>query len=464
MQCEKCGATSQPAKRFCGDCGALLSVTVPAERAAPSEALPSAILPAEPVNRQRRHLTVLFADLVNSTRLAAERDPEEWRDIVSECLGAAGKAITEMGGYVARYMGDGVLAYFGWPNASEDDAERAIRAGLMIVNAFVPLNRRLMARSDSELAVRVGLHSGWVVIDRLGTNNVEVFGDTPNVAARVQARCDPNSVLITGAVHDLAAGQFIVDDCGTHLLPGISRPLQLYRPIAPSGVRRTWRRVGTRGPAPFVNRKHETDILWSSWLSARDGAGQYVYVTGDPGIGKSRLVAEFRSRLRDPHIWMECAGERFSESVPFHAVTKLLERALDWEKHPSPEGRIQQLKRAIRFGGLDPSATLPLVAEMLKLPPLGEYLPLQVGPEQARQRLLASLVEWLLKLARLQPIVLAIEDLHWVDPSSIELAKLLIEQSTNVPLMLIATRQTRVSPALEMAVHRQDDRSRPTKQ
>ena len=240
-------------------------------------------------------------------------------------------------------------------------------------------------------------------------------------------------------MHDLIAGQFIVENCGAHQLAGVARPVQLYRPLAPSGVRRSWGRVRVRGPTLFVNRKHEIETLSSSWRSARNGAGQFVLMAGEPGIGKSRLVEEFRSSVRDTHSWMECAGERFSESVPFQAATKLLEQALDLEKDESAEVRMSQLKRAIRSSGLDLSVSLPLIAEMLKLPPSQEYLPLQIEPEQARGSLLACLVEWMLKLARLQPLVLVIEDLHWVDPSSVELIGKLIEQSRDVPLMLIAT-------------------------
>lgn len=450
MRCAKCGATSQESKRFCADCGAALLAGLLSEPASHSVAESGTVAPTERVQSERRHLTVLFGDLVNSTRLAAERDPEEWRDIVTECLRAAGDAINDLGGYVARYMGDGVLAYFGWPTASEDDAERAVRAGLTIVQAIVPLNRRLTGKTSSELAVRVGVHSGWVVIDKLGTNKVEIFGDTPNIASRVQTKCAPNSVLMTGAVHDLVAGQFLVEDCGAQPLAGIARPVHLYRAIAPSGVRRSWRRVGVRGPTPFVNRKSEFDELWSSWLSARNGAGRYVFVTGEPGIGKSRLVEEFRSRIKDAHIWMECAGERFSESTPFHAATKLLEQALDREKEDGAEGRIRQLKRALRLSGLDPSEMMPLIAEILRLPPLREYATPQVAPEQARRRLLAGLAGWVLKLAKLQPLVLAIEDLHWVDPSSIELIGMLIEQSTDVPLMLMATARPEYKPPWEL--------------
>ncbi|MGT2504162.1 AAA family ATPase [Bradyrhizobium guangxiense] len=445
MQCKKCGATSPQAKRFCADCGASLSIPVLSGRNPPGIAR----LSTERVQRERRHLTVLFADLVNSTRLASERDPEEWRDIVTECLEASGQAITGLGGYVARYMGDGVLAYFGWPTASEDDAERAVRAGLAIIESMGPLNRQLAGKTRSELAVRVGIHSGWVVIDELGTNKVEVFGDTPNIASRVQAKCAPNSLLMTAAVHDLVGNKFVVEDYGSCPLAGIARPVHLYRAVAPSGIRRSWRQDRVRGSSSFVNRKREFEGLWSSWSRARDGAGQYVLLTGEPGIGKSRLVGEFRASIKDAHIWMECAGERFAESTPFHSITGLLAQALDRTELQSAQDQLRQLERAIRFNGLDPTAMMPLIAEMLNLPPAQDS-PEQVAPEQARGRLMVGLAEWILQLAKRQPLILAIEDLHWVDPSSIELIGMLMERGVNVPLLLLATARTGYSPPWQL--------------
>ncbi|MCA1469252.1 AAA family ATPase [Bradyrhizobium sp. IC3195] len=445
MRCKKCGATSPQPKRFCADCGASLSVS------ALSGLSPPDIFrrPTERVRRERRHLTVLFADLVNSTRLASERDPEEWRDIVTECLEAAGDAIGSFGGYVARYMGDGVLAYFGWPTASEDDAERAVRAGLAIIESMGPLNRQLAGKTSTELAVRVGIHSGWVVIDELGTNKVEVFGDTPNIASRVQAKCAPNSILMTAAVHDLVARKFVVEDHGSCPLAGIARPIHLYRAVAPSGIRRTWRQGRVRGPSSFVNRKREFEALRSSWTCARNGAGRYVLLTGEPGIGKSRLVEEFRASIKDAHIWMECAGERFAESTPFHSVTGLLAQAFDGAEQQSDQDQLRQLERAIRFNGLDPAAMMPLIAEMLNLSP-AQDTPEQLAPEEARGRLMVGLAEWILQIAKRQPLILVVEDLHWVDPSSIELIGMLMERSANIPLLLIATARTGYGPPWQL--------------
>jgi len=370
-------------------------------------------------------MTVLFSDLVGSTRLAAERDPEEWRDIATEYLRVSGRTVLGLGGHVARYMGDGLLAYFGWPTAHEDDAERAVRAGLAIVDAIAMLSRRLADEKSVELLVRVGIDSGLVVVDEGGSGAAEVYGDAPNIASRVQAMCAANTVLMTGAVHELVSGRFIVEDRGAQRIAGIERPVQLYRPVAPSGLRRRWR-VGTvRGLAPFVGRQGQLDILWRSWLSTCKGTGQRVVLTGEPGIGKSRLLEEFRSQIKDAHLWIECAGERYYESTPFHAVSELLEQGFGWRGDESAEERAAQLESALGSTGIDLSEAVPLIADMPKLPPSKEHRRPLLTPKQARRRLLESLATWALKLARLQPVVIVIDDLHWVDPSTLELAQML---------------------------------------
>jgi len=187
---------------------------------------------------ERRHLTVLFCDLVDSTRIAARLDPEEWREVAAEFLATAAAAATHVGGHVAKYLGDGLMVYFGWPEAHEDDAERAVRGGLAIVDDVEALNERLAGIQNVKLSVRVGIQTGSVVVGHHGNTEADVFGDVPNVASRVQSAAEPDSVLITSAVHELVSGLFVVDDCGTHQLKGLEHPLQLYRAIRPSVTRR----------------------------------------------------------------------------------------------------------------------------------------------------------------------------------------------------------------------------------
>jgi len=451
MRCANCGTESQEGKRFCADCGAALAPAasggIPLGKTFVSES--TRLLKGE-----RRHLTILFCDLVNSTGLAAERDPEEWQEIVAEYRRAAGRAILRLGGYVARYLGDGLLVYFGWPTANEDDAERAVLAGLAIVEAMEALNPRLVGEKGVELLVRVGIDSGSVVIGECGTGEVDVFGDAPNIASRVQSVSPPNAVLMTSAAHDLVAGRFKVEDCGLHRFAGIERPVQLYRAVRPSGIRRSWRHGAGQRPTPFIGREAELNLLSSSWINVCKGAGQFVLVTGEPGIGKSRLVEEFRFRIKDEnHLWIDCAGKRFFESTPFHVVTDMLERGFGWRGDESKEERVTQLERVLQLVGLKLEEALPLIAGMFDLPVPQKYPPLIFSADQRRARLLTVLGNWALSAARLQPLVIAIEDLHWVDPSTIELMQLLVEQAATAPLMLIGTSRPEFNAPWPMRAH-----------
>ncbi|MBV8135329.1 MAG: AAA family ATPase, partial [Deltaproteobacteria bacterium] len=386
------------------------------------------------------HLTVLFSDLVGSTEIAAHLDAEDWREIAAQYQRTAATAVTRYGGHVAKYLGDGLMVYFGWPQAHEDDAERAVRAGLAIVDEVAALSGSLAEEHHVKLSVRVGIQTGSVVMGQGGGSQTDVFGDAPNVASRVQSATEPNSVLITAAVHDLVSGLFLVEDFGTPRLKGIEHPVRLYRAIQPTAVRRRTRGAATRALTPFVGREDDMLLLLSRWERAREGQGQLVLVMGEPGIGKSRLVEEFRARIReDPHVWVECAGEQLFQSTPFHAVTQILDQGLGWRGDESPEERVNQLELRLERAGLKVGEAVPLIAEMLSLPIPDKYAPPMLAPEQKRKRLLANLAGWVLNISRLQPMIVAMEDLHWVDPSTIELMQTLVEQVATVPLMLLYT-------------------------
>src|SRR5262249_44922839 len=275
--------------------------------------------------------------------------PEDWHDIAAEYQRTAGAAVTRFGGQVAKYLGDGLMVYFGWPQAHEDDAERAVRAGLAIVDDVDALNGRLAVEHNLRLSVRVGIQTGSVVMGRGGGGEeADVFGDAPNVASRVQSAAEPDSVMITAAVHELVSGLFVVEDSGAHQLKGIEHPVQLYRAIRPTVARRHTFGGVARALTPFVGREDDMRLLLSRWERARDGQGQLVLVIGEPGIGKSRLVEEFHACIRnDPHVWAECAGEQFFQNTPFHAITQILVQGLDWRGDESPEERVVQLERAL---------------------------------------------------------------------------------------------------------------------
>jgi class 3 adenylate cyclase/tetratricopeptide (TPR) repeat protein len=426
--CPKCGAINQPEERFCGECGNGL-----AEAAGPKGVEPTPI--AISAGGERRHLTVLFCDLVGSTEIAARLDPEEWRELMAGYHRAAAEAITRYGGHVAKYLGDGVMAYFGWPEAHENDAERAARAGLAILEEVSKLNQE---STNPKISVRVGIDSGAVVVGAGAGKDTDVFGEPPNIAARVQNAAAPDTVLLTASTHRLVSGRFVVEELGAQELKGVADPVELYRVLRPTGVR--GRLATARALTPFVGREEELRLLLRRWERAREGEGQLVLVVGEAGIGKSRLVAEFHDRIRDtPHIWMESAGEQFFENTPFHAITEMLSQWLELQNAADPDHRAERLERAVTSAGLKPAEAAPLIADLLQLPVGERYPAITLNPEQKRRRLLAALTGWVLGAAKLQPVVMVVEDLHWLDPSTLELEQLLAEQGVMVPLMLMGT-------------------------
>src|SRR5215472_3623947 len=453
MRCSKCGAENPDRAKFCVECASPFLRRCPScsaenppnakfclECAKPLEAGAT----AAPTNTasarlerdgERRHLTVLFCDLVDSTEIAGRLDPEDWRDIAAQYQETAAAAVTRFGGHVAKYLGDGLMVYFGWPEAHEDDAERAVRAGLAIVDEVATLNKQLVGQHEVKLSVRVGIETGSVVMGQGGGKEADVFGDAPNVASRVQSAAEPGSVLITSAVHELVSGLFVVEDRGAQQLKGIEHPVSLYRVIQPTVTRRRTHGAAVRALTPFGGREDEMRLLLNRWERTHEGRGQLVLVVGEPGIGKSRLVEEFRGRIREnPHLWVECAGDEFSRSTPFHAVTHILKQGLGWRGDESPTERSAQLERSLELAGLKLGEAVPLIAEMLGLPIPDKYQLLAFGPEQRRRRLLANLTAWVLNAARVQPLVMVMEDLHWIDPSTLELAHTLVEQAATAPL------------------------------
>ena len=428
-RCAKCAFENTPEARFCAQCAAPLDPAGPIRAEAE---------PHDGLTGERRHLTVLFSDLVGSTEIASHLDPEEWREIVADYHRESAKAIERFGGSVAQYLGDGVMAYFGWPEAHDNDAERGTHAGLAILSAVSKLNE---LPDRPKLAVRIGIDSGAVVVGGSAGKSADVFGDTPNIAARVQAVAQPGTVIVTDGVHRLVSGLFVVADCGTQALKGIDRPIQLYRVVQPSGVRgRLEAAAAARGLTPFVGREDELRSLTNRWELAVEGEGQMALIIGEAGIGKSRLVQRFREQIAGtPHTWVEAAAGAFYQNTPFYAVTEMLRELLAWRGDESGEEQLGQLEAQLELAGLKPADALPLIAPLLNLPTSAKYPPSPLSPEQQRRRLLATLVEWALGVARVQATVIAIEDLHWADPSTLELLQLLVEQGAAARLLLLYT-------------------------
>jgi class 3 adenylate cyclase len=403
FRCSNCNSDNAPDANFCADCGTpLISPTG-------NPVLETSPVQAHALGGERRHLTVLFCDLVGSTQIAARLDPEEWRETVAGYQHAVAEAITRFGGHVAKYLGDGVMAFFGYPEAHDNDAERGARAGLAILDAIFRLDEE---PRHAKLSARIGIHSGAVVVGAGAGQDADVFGDTPNIAARVEAAAEPGTVVITDATHRLVSGLFVVENCGTQALKGIERPVQLYRGIRPSGLRGRFEAAAAAGGlTTFVGREEELRSLMNRWERVLEGEGQVALIIGEAGIGKSRLVQRFHEQIAGtPHTWIEAGAGAFFQNSPFYPVTEMLRQFLG---DAPAQDQFAQLESRLMLTGLKPAETIPLIAPLLNLPLTATYPPSVLSPEQQRRRLLATLVEWVLGSARVQPLVIATEDLHW---------------------------------------------------
>jgi class 3 adenylate cyclase/tetratricopeptide (TPR) repeat protein len=457
--CPKCGATNEPGEDFCGDCGGALStngVDIHSPQAQSNtlgtNVATSGIDESAPPKGERRHLTVLFCDLVDSTEIAARLDPEEWRDVIARYQQVAAQAVVRFGGQVAQYLGDGVLALFGYPTAHENAAERAVRTGLEIIEGIGELNAGRSAKRLPALAARVGIHAGPVVVGDSDNKSANVFGDPPNVAARIQAAAEPNTVVVSNAVHLLVSGRFVVEKRSAHTFKGVERPIQLYRVIRASGMRGRFETLAASGAlTPFVGRDDELRSLISRWERVREGEGQVVTIIGEAGIGKSRLVRRFREQIAtSQHTWLEAGGGLFFQNTPFYPISEMLRQVLTGE---TAENLIGQLTSRLNAAGLEPPKALPLIAPLLNLTVPPEYSLSTPSPELQRRRLLATLVEWVMGSARTQPLVSVIEDLHWIDPSTLELIQLLVEQGAAAPLLLVCTARPEFRPPWPTRAH-----------
>ena len=337
------------------------------------------------------------------------------------------------------------MALFGYPHAQENDAERAVRAALAIQRALAELNARNATTGVPELAARIGLDSGPVVVDAVG----EVFGDTPNVAARVQSAAEPGSVLITASVQRQVAGLFVAEDRGAHELKGILEPVTLYRIVRASGG---GRRGGARMLTPLVGREEELDLLDRRWERARKGEGQLALIVGEPGLGKSRLIEEFRVSLGEtPHTWVEYSSSQLLQNTPLHPIAEWGRLRFGGADAPD-EQRLADLENTLRLVGLDAAEYAPLIAPLVDVP-LPEKREAKLVPEELRRRQLAAMTTWILAGARTQPIVLAFEDLHWADPTSLDLLRALAERGAQAPLLIVATTRPEFRPDWSVRSH-----------
>jgi class 3 adenylate cyclase len=380
----------------------------------------------------------MFCDLVDSTGIAARLDAEDWRDLVNAYLDAASAAVTEIGGHVAKTLGDGLMVLFGYPFAHENDAERAARAALSIHRALADLNRKNARAGKPELVARIGLETGRAVVDAAG----EIYGDVTNIAARVQALAEPGTVLITARVQRQVAGLFVVEGRGTHTLKGVPEPSALFRLVRASGG---GRRLGQRSLTPLVGRVEEIAMLTRRWERARQGEGQLLLIVGEPGLGKSRLIGEFHGRLRDtPHTWVEWNCSQLLQNTPLHPIAEWGRQRFGSTDLPAKR-RLADLESSLAQVKLDPAENAPLLAPLLDISLPTEQLP-NLAPAELRRRQLAALTNWVMAGAKVQPVVLVFEDLHWADPTTLDVLRGIAERGALAPLLVVATTRPEFRP------------------
>ncbi|HEY8494531.1 MAG TPA: AAA family ATPase [Myxococcota bacterium] len=436
--CLACGGALPAAARFCPGCGAAQEAGGEPRTASPAPGGP-------PADGERRPLTVLFCDLVASTELGARLDPEDFRELMQRYYDAASAVIGRWGGHVAHYLGDGLLVWFGYPRAQEDDAERAVRAGLELLSVVERLAPEPVG--GRRLDARVGIHTGPAVVGALGVRNEPMaIGDTANRAARIQALADPGTLLVSEDTLRLVRGIFVTEDLGRRPLKGIAEPVGLHRVIQPSGVRsRLDARTGAS--ARFVGREQELAILLDRFEHALEGEGQTVLISGPAGVGKSRLVSALRTRLEhERYTWLECRGTSYTQGSALWPVVELLEASLLLAPEDPPNTRLRKLEDGLRRAGLALEPAAPLVAELLGIAAGDRYPPLELAPEYRRQRTLDTLARWVLGLAAIQPVILLVEDLHWFDATTLELLQRVRKEIARAPVLLVGTARPEFEP------------------
>jgi class 3 adenylate cyclase len=396
-----------------------------------AEAAPVASVSTE---AERRQLTVMFCDLVGSTPLSARYDPEDLREIVSAYHRCVADTVARLAGFVAKYFGDGVLIYFGYPEAHEDDAERAVRAGLAVIDAVAKLS------TPEPLNVRLGIASGLVVVgDLIGAGAAQergVVGEMPNLAARLQALAQPGTLVIAESTRRQIGNLFAVEDLGPQPLAGFAEPQHAWQVLGESGVLSRFEALRSEA-TPLVGRDEELELLLRRWKQAKAGEGRVVLISGESGIGKSRLTAALSRAIEsDPHTRLRYFCSPHHQDSALYPFIIQLERAVGFARDDTAEEKLGKLRELLAPGahGAD---EIELLAELLSLP--NSAADLNLSPQRKRQKLFEALVHQLESLARGRPVLMVFEDAHWIDPSSRELLDLTFDRVAGLDVLLVVT-------------------------
>jgi class 3 adenylate cyclase/predicted ATPase len=436
-RCPSCGNANPASAKFCLECGHKLPTS--GVEAATGRSATDTATPQPAGSAERRQLTVMFADLVGSTAMSARLDPEDMREIVGAYHRSCAEQITKAGGFVAKYMGDGVLSYFGYPQAHENDVERAVLAGLALAEA-VP---KLMTAAGAPLQIRVGIATGLVVVgDLIGSGEAQergVVGDTPNLAARLQALAEPNMVVIGEATRRLLGNLFELQDLGPKELKGIVGPVKAFAVMRAGSVASRFEAMHEGALTALVGREEERELLLRRWSRAKSGEGQVVLLSGEAGIGKSRLTAALLEEFtREPHERLRyfCSPQHTDSAL--HPVIAQIERAAAFERQDAPNAKLDKLE-SILGSSVGQDTDIQLLAELLSIPTDDRYGSLDWSPQQKKENTLGALIRQLALLSRQRPVLMIFEDVHWIDPSSRELLDMIVDAVARLPVLLLVT-------------------------
>ena len=407
------------------------------EKGPPKPAPPVAPPVTQQDTAERRQVTVMFSDLVGSTALSVRMDPEDLREIISAYQKCVAETVARFGGFVAKYMGDGVLVYFGYPQAHEDDAERAVRAGLELIQAVGRL------KSSAPLQTRVGIATGLVVVgDLIGSGAAQeqaVVGETPNLAARLQGIAEPNTVVIAESTRRLLGNLFDLEDLGAQDLKGIGGRVRAWAALRPASVESRFEALHAGGLTELVGREEELELLLRRWSKAKTGEGQVVLLSGEAGIGKSRLTAALMERLEgEPHTRLRyfCSPQHTDSAL--YPIIGQMERAAGLAHGDTAQVKLDKLD-ALFARTSTSSQDAALFAEMLSLPNDGRYPALELEPQQRRQKTLEALTAQVEALSRQNPLLMIFEDAHWTDPTSLEVFGRVVDRVRSLRVLLIVT-------------------------
>ena len=401
----------------------------------------------------------MFCDLVGSTALSTGMDPEDLRDVIASYQSRCSAAIRHYDGFVAKYMGDGILVYFGYPRAHEDEAERSVRAGLDIVDAMAELNAATRRPPGVELAVRIGIATGPVIVgDQIGegtASETAVVGETPNLAARLQALAQPNQIVVSAATRAMLGDHFDLEDLGASELKGFAEPVPAWRVLSARDVESRFAATRAGNSAPLVGRQEEMGLLLRAWEGSCHGRGQVVLIQGEAGLGKSRLVEGLREAAGKDHIWVAIRCSPFHTASAFHPIIEHLKRVFGWQPEDTAPQHLAKLEAGLAgFKTLPLSESVRLFADLMSVPaPEDRYPRLAMTAQQERNATLDAIVAWLIETAEGSPVLMAWEDLHWADPTTLETLGLLIEQAPTAAMLVVATYRPELTPPWPQRSH-----------